>query len=197
MSQDDEENGLIDNETATSIAFTHRVPDGDSLPRAVCDTCGFVNYINPKIVVGSVVTYEDRFLLCRRAIEPRHGYWTLPAGYMEEGETTEEGARREAMEEANADIRIRDLLAVYNIPRISQVQLMYRATLAEPAFSPGVESLEVDLFEWDDIPWDDLAFPSVHWALNQFRSVLDKETVVPFSNPEGEAGNRMPGNRRW
>ena len=174
-------------------SFTRRVPEGDSLHRDVCDSCGFVNYVNPKIVVGSVVTYEGRFLLCRRAIEPRHGFWTLPAGYMEQGETTEDGARREALEEANADIAIRDLLAVYNIPRISQVQIMYRASLKDGRFSAGEESLEVALFDWEDIPWDELAFPSVHWALTQFRSVMDEARIVPFANPEGELGNRMPG----
>ncbi|MBO6542957.1 MAG: NUDIX hydrolase [Alphaproteobacteria bacterium] len=175
-----------------TIAFTHRVPDGDSLPRAVCDTCGFINYVNPKIVVGSVVTYGDRFLMCRRAIEPRHGFWTLPAGFMEEKETSEEGAAREAMEEANAHIRVRDLLAVYNIPRISQVQLMYRAELLSEAVSAGPESLEVALFTWDEIPWDELAFPSVYWALHQFRSVVDEERIVPFGNPPGETGDQRP-----
>lgn len=192
MSDGEEENGLIDNATATAIAFSRRVPEGDTFDRSVCDTCGFVDYVNPKIVVGSVVTHGDKFLLCRRAIEPRYGFWTLPAGFMEEGETSEQGAAREAMEEANAAIEIRDLLAVYNIPRISQVQLMYRATLPTLDFSAGSESLEVGLFAWDDIPWDELAFPSVHWALNQFRSVIDQDAVVPFSNPQGEAGNVMP-----
>lgn len=192
MSDGEEENGLIDNATATAITFSRRVPEGDTFDRSVCDTCGFVDYVNPKIVVGSVVTHGDKFLLCRRAIAPRIGYWTLPAGFMEEGETSEQGAAREAMEEANAAIEIRDLLAVYNIPRISQVQLMYRATLPTPDFSAGPESLEVGLFAWDDIPWDELAFPSVHWALNQFRSVIDQDGVVPFSNPQGEAGNVMP-----
>lgn len=192
MSDGEEDNGLIDNATATAIAFSRRVPEGDTFDRSVCDTCGFVDYVNPKIVVGSVVTHGDKFLLCRRAIAPRIGYWTLPAGFMEEGETSEQGAAREAMEEANAAIEIRDLLAVYNIPRISQVQLMYRANLPTPDFSAGPESLEVGLFSWDDIPWDELAFPSVHWALNQFRTVIDQDAVVPFSNPQGEAGNVMP-----
>jgi len=192
MSDGEEENELIDNATATSIAFSRRVPEGDNFHRSVCDTCGFVDYVNPKIVVGSVVTHGDQFLLCRRAIEPRYGFWTLPAGFMEEGETSEQGAAREAMEEANAAIEIRDLLAIYNIPRISQVQLMYRAILPTPDFSAGSESLEVGLFSWDDIPWDALAFPSVHWALKQFRSVIDQDAVVPFSNPQGEAGNVMP-----
>ncbi len=192
MSGNDDENGLIDNETATAIAFSKRVPDGDNFKRSVCDTCGFIDYVNPKIVVGSVVTYGEKFLLCRRAIEPRQGYWTLPAGFMEEGETTEEGAAREAMEEANAVIEIQDLLAIYNIPRISQVQLMYRASLPSPDFSAGPESLEVGLFSWEEIPWNELAFPSVYWALTQFRSVMGKKAVVPFSNPAGETGNVMP-----
>lgn len=174
------------------VAFSRRVPTGDSLPRDICDRCGFIHYVNPKIVVGSVVTHEGKFLLCRRSIEPRRGYWTLPAGFMEQGETTEEGARREAREEANADIVLRDILAIYNIPRIAQVQIMYRATLRTPHFSAGDESLEVDLFGWDDIPWNELAFPSVYWALTQFRSVMDSDTIAPFTNPEGENGNLFP-----
>lgn len=174
------------------LSFMRRVPTGDSLPRDICDRCGFISYDNPKIVVGSVVTYESKFLLCRRAIEPRKGYWTLPAGFMEHGETVEEGARREAREEANAEIRIRDLLAVYSIPRIAQVQIMYRAELDRPAFSAGVESLEVALFDWEDIPWTELAFPSVHWALTQFHSVAGQTVITPFGNPEGAAGTGFP-----
>ncbi|HEY4345212.1 MAG TPA: NUDIX hydrolase [Parvibaculum sp.] len=174
------------------LSFSQRVPTGDSLPRDICDSCGFIHYDNPKIVVGSVVTYGDAFLLCRRAIEPRKGFWTLPAGFMEHGETVEDGARREAREEANADIRIRDLLAIYSIPRIAQVQIMYRAELLTPEISPGVESLEVALFDWETIPWDQLAFPSVYWALTQFRSVADQKIITPFVNPEGENGNMFP-----
>lgn len=174
------------------VIFSRRVPTGDSLPRDICDHCGFIHYVNPKIVVGSVVMYENKFLLCRRSIEPRRGFWTLPAGFMEQGETTEEGARREAREEANADIVLRDVLAIYNIPRIAQVQIMYRATLNSPEFSAGEESLEVGLFGWDDIPWEELAFPSVYWALTQFRSVMDKDVIAPFTNPEGENGNLFP-----
>jgi ADP-ribose pyrophosphatase YjhB (NUDIX family) len=190
---DKNKDGPMDNEFVRGVAFSRRVPEDDTFIRSVCDTCGFVDYVNPKIVVGSVVTHGEKYLLCRRAIEPRRGFWTLPAGFMEEGETSEEGAKREAMEEANATIEIRDLLAVYNIPRISQVQLMYRAELATADFSAGPESLEVGLFAWVDIPWDELAFPSVHWALNQFRSVIGESAVVPFSNPQGEGGNVMPG----
>ena len=174
------------------LVFSRRVPEGDNLARDVCDACGFIDYVNPRIVVGSVVEHDGRILMCRRSIEPRKGFWTLPAGFMEQGETTEEGARREAREEANADIAIRDLLAVYNIPRISQVQLMYRATLPRAEFSAGEESLEVALFAWDDIPWEELAFPSVYWALTQYRSVREKPAIAPFGNPEGENGNFFP-----
>jgi ADP-ribose pyrophosphatase YjhB (NUDIX family) len=111
------------------FSFSKRIPQDDTRERLVCDTCGWINYTNPKIVVGSVVSHEGRILLCRRAIEPRRGFWTIPAGYLEEKETTEAGAMREAQEEACAEIAIDQLLAVYNIPRISQVQLIYRATL--------------------------------------------------------------------
>ena len=172
--------------------FTHRKPDGDDKERMVCNGCGFVNYVNPKIVVGAVTEWEGKILLCRRAIEPRMGYWTLPAGFMEEGETTEQGALREALEEANADLEILSLLAVYNIPRISQVQLIYKARLCSPDVSAGVESLEVAFFGWDEIPWKEIAFPSVVWALNHYQQVRDVKMFAPFVNPEGENGNFLP-----
>ena len=168
-----------------SPGFSRTVPDGDDRLRQVCDHCGFVAYENPKLVVGSVVRHDGRFLLCRRAIEPRKGFWTIPAGYMELHETAEDGARREAKEEACAEITIGPLLAIYSVPRISQVQLHYRAMLAKPEFAPGYESLEVDLFRWEDIPWDDIAFPSVHWVLEHDRRAEEGE-VPPFSNPPGD-----------
>ncbi|NDV87495.1 NUDIX domain-containing protein [Aurantimonas aggregata] len=176
-------------------SFSLRLPEGDDLPRKVCDNCGFVAYENPKIVVGSVVRHEGRILLCRRAIEPRSGFWTIPAGYLELNETPEEGARREAREEATATLAIERLLAVYSVPRISQVQLIYRARLAVPEFSAGPESLEVALFDWDDIPWDDLAFPTVHWALAHDREAETGATTVPFGNPAGASGDAMPDGR--
>ncbi len=161
-------------------SFSRRVPAGDDRARRVCDTCGFVDYVNPKIVAGSVCLNEaGLLLLCRRAIEPRRGFWTLPAGYMEEGESAEEAALREAQEEANAQIAINAFLGLYSIPRISQVQLMFRADLRSEV-SPGPESEEVGLFAWDDIPWDDLAFPSVHWALKDWRATKDNEAFAPF-----------------
>lgn len=179
-------------------AFTLRVPEGDTHARHVCNDCGYIHYTNPKIVVGSVVTWRDpedgaedgevRYLMCRRAIEPRKGFWTLPAGYLENGETTEAGARREAFEEACADIRIDALLAVYSLAHISQVQLMYKATLLSPDIDVGEESLEVALFRKEDIPWDELAFPSVRWALTQFQEVAQTPVFAPFTNPVDAAG---------
>ena len=165
------------------ISFLQRVPEGDTLLRQVCETCGFVNYVNPKIVVGSVVHVDERILLCRRAIEPRYGYWTLPAGYLEEHETAEAGAAREAREEACAEITIEGLLAVYSVPRISQVQLIYRARLANPSFGTGPESLEVALFPYAEIPWEQLAFPSVHWALKHYAEIQGRASWAAFGNP--------------
>ena len=168
--------------------FSRRVPHGDNRPRLVCDSCGFVSYENPKLVVGSVCTTGDRILLCRRAIEPRLGYWTLPAGYLETHETTMAGAAREAMEEACAEIEIDSLLAVYNIARISQVQVIYRARLLSDV-AAGPESQEVGLFLWDEIPWDDLAFPSVRWALHHYRETRDQAVFTARTNPLGEHGD--------
>jgi ADP-ribose pyrophosphatase YjhB (NUDIX family) len=128
-------------------------------------------------------------LLCRRAIPPRKGFWTLPAGYLELNESALDGARREAWEEARATIAIDALLAVYNIPRISQVQLIWRARLASETFEPGPESLEVKLFGWDELPWDALAFPSVRWALGHARDVGDAAIFATRGNPPGETGD--------
>ena len=176
------------------VRFRRRVPEGDDRERLVCETCGFVRYDNPRIVVGSVATLHGRILLCRRAIAPRTGFWTLPAGYMELGETPSEGAAREAWEEARAKLRMGPLLAIYSIAHISQVQLFYRADLADPAIAAGPESLEVGLFDWDAIPWDELAFPTVRWALHHHRE-RGPDAGPPFVNPagasaslEGEAG---------
>jgi len=168
--------------------FERRVPEGDSVERYVCGRCGHIHYSNPKIVVGSVVVYDRNILLCRRAIEPRKTYWTLPAGFLEEHETPEDGARREAREEASCDIVLDGLLAVYSVTHISQVQLMYRARLRTPDFAPGPESLETRLFAWDDIPWNELAFPSVHWALHHFRECEGRSLLAPFTNPPGKSG---------
>lgn len=166
------------------ISFSRETPDQDEHEREVCDHCGFVYYQNPKVVVGAVATYEGRFLMCRRAIDPGRGLWTIPAGFMELNETCEQAAQREAREEANAVIVLDGVLAIYTLQHISQVQIFYRARLVEPTISPGVESLEVGLYAWDDIPWAEIAFPSVHWVLHHYREALQKNQAVPFGNPE-------------
>jgi ADP-ribose pyrophosphatase YjhB (NUDIX family) len=163
--------------------FVRTIPAGDNRERQVCSTCQYVAYENPKIVVGSVVVDQGRVLLCRRAIEPRMGFWTLPAGYMELHETTAEGAKREAMEEAGADIELEGILALYDVSRIGQVQVMYKARFAKPGIEAGEESLEVRMFAWDEIPWGDLAFPTVRWALNAWRELGAAPLGVPASNP--------------
>lgn len=165
------------------------IPPGEDRERLVCADCGFIQYDNPKIVVGAVVEHDGRILMCKRAIEPRSGFWTLPAGYLELNETTAAGAAREAWEEARAKIEIRDLMAVYNVPRISQVQMFYRARMAEPTFSAGPESLDVKLLAWDDIPWRELAFPSVKWALDDYRAIGPGDNFAVRTNPPGEWGN--------
>jgi ADP-ribose pyrophosphatase YjhB (NUDIX family) len=165
------------------------VPAGDNRERLVCGDCGYIVYDNPKIVVGSVVRHGAAYLLCRRAIEPRLGYWTLPAGYLELNETTEAGALREAWEEAQARIHIEGLLAIYNIPRLSQVQLIYRARLIGEDFAPGPESQAVELFAWDTIPWRDLAFPSVRWSLDADRALGDAAPFRPATNPPATPGS--------
>lgn len=169
--------------------FVRQVPEGDQRERLVCTDCGFINYENPKVVVGSVCRWEDRILMCRRAINPRKGFWTIPAGYMETRESTMDGAMREAWEEARARIRIRDVLAVYTIRRLSQVQVIFRAALVAPDVAAGPESAEVALFRWDEIPWDDIAFPSVHWALNHDKEALGQDAIVTQTNPPGEYGD--------
>lgn len=144
------------------------VPPGDNRPRHVCGHCGTIHYQNPRMVVGALATWEGRILLCRRGIEPRHGYWTLPAGFMENGESMSEGAARETLEEACATIRIIEPYALVSVPHINQVQVIYRAELLSPHFAPGEESLEVKLFEESSIPWDELAFRSITLALKRY-----------------------------
>lgn len=146
-----------------------RTPQDDHRERFVCTACDTIHYQNPRLIVGAIPEWEDgRILLCRRAIEPRHGLWTLPAGFMENGETTWQGAARETMEEANARVEIKDLYAMYNLAYINQVHLLFRAKLLDLDFSPGVESLEVELFKEEDIPWDTLAFRPVKFALQHY-----------------------------
>lgn len=145
------------------------VPDGDDRERLMCVDCGFIHYDNPRIVAGCVCTWDDKILLCRRAIEPRIGYWTIPAGYLELNETISEGAKREVVEESGADIDIGPFLGMFEIPRISQIYMIYQAAMTSPALDPGPESADAALFAWDEIPWEELAFPSVTWALETYR----------------------------
>jgi ADP-ribose pyrophosphatase YjhB (NUDIX family) len=168
--------------------FIRRTPEGEDRERLICGDCGYVAYENPKIVVGSVVVEDGSILLCRRAIEPRHGFWTLPAGYMELGETTEEGARREAWEEARARLDLQGILAIYSIARIGQVQIIYKARLAKPGIAAGPESLEVRFFTWEEIPWHEIAFPSVHWALSAWRAGGSGIAGNPPEDARGMAG---------
>jgi len=148
------------------------IPPDDTRPRYVCEHCGTIHYQNPKMVIGSIPLWESdgesRVLLCKRAIEPRHGYWTLPAGFMENDETTDEAAIRETMEEAGARIELHELFSLLNVPHVHQVHMFYRATLLDLDYSAGVESLEVRLFSEAEIPWDEIAFPTVSHTLKQF-----------------------------
>ena len=176
--------------------FARAVPQGDDRERLVCAECGFVLYDNPKIVVGSVARWDDKILMCRRAINPRRGFWTLPAGYLELNESTRAGAEREAWEEACAKLAIESLLAIYDIPRISQVQLIYRARLVDENIAAGPESLEVALFGWDEIPWDDIAFPSVRWALDHERDAQASGDLTPRTNPPAETQPTSPATSR-
>jgi len=145
-----------------------RIPEGDNLPRHVCIACGVIHYQNPKIVVGCIPEWEDKILLCRRAIEPRHGLWTVPSGFMENAETLGQGAERETLEEANARVRMGNLYAIYSLPHINQVHVLFRAQLLDLDFKPGIESLEVRLFSEEEIPWEKLAFRVIREPLKRY-----------------------------
>ncbi|MGY8524256.1 NUDIX hydrolase [Paracidovorax citrulli] len=149
-------------------AVVLRIPEGDNRPRHLCDQCGTIHYVNPRNVVGTVPVWEDKVLICKRAIEPRYGFWTLPAGFMEIGETTAQGAARETLEEAGARVQIGELYSMLNVPHVHQVHLFYLATLQEPEYSAGEESLEVKLVSEEEMPWDELAFPTVIHTLRCF-----------------------------
>lgn len=147
---------------------TLRIPEGDSLIRAVCDRCGTIHYQNPKLVVGTLPIWEDKILLCRRAIEPRHGMWTLPAGFMENHETLAQAAARETREEACANIELGVLYTLISVPHISQVHAIYQARLLDLNFAPGEETLEVALWREAEIPWDDIAFRTIALTLRHY-----------------------------
>lgn len=145
-----------------------RIPEGDHLPRAVCGRCGTVHYVNPKVIVGCIPEWEDRVVMCRRAIEPRLGKWTFPAGFLELNEASGEGAAREALEEARVAVDIGELFVVINVPYVSQVYLIHRARARAPEFGPTNESSEVVLMREDEIPWDEIAFPTIFHSLKFF-----------------------------
>ena len=144
------------------------IPPGEHLPRHLCDACGTIHYENPKLVVGCIAEWQEQILLCRRAIEPRLGLWTLPAGFMENAETTAQAALRETLEEANARVEIDALFTLFNVPHISQVHLFFRAHLLDLDYGPGIESLEVALFREEEIPWEEVAFASVRETMKRY-----------------------------
>ncbi len=151
-----------------------RIPEGDNLPRYICDDCHTIHYQNPKVIAGCLPVWENsesgnaQVLLCRRAIEPRHGLWTLPAGFMENAETLEQAAERESVEEANANIEKLKLYTLISLPHINQIYILYLARLRDKNFHPGIESLEVKLFNEEEIPWDKLAFHTIHFTLEKY-----------------------------
>jgi ADP-ribose pyrophosphatase YjhB (NUDIX family) len=145
-----------------------KIPPGDNLPRYVCDACGTIHYQNPRMVIGCIPEWEDRVLLCRRAIEPRYGLWTMPAGFMENGETVAQAALRETLEEANARVELGELFTLLSVPHVNQVHIFYRGRLLDLEFAPGAESLEVALFPEDRIPWERLAFRTISTTLSHY-----------------------------
>ncbi len=149
-------------------AVSHRVPTGDTRPRYICDDCDHIHYQNPRIIAGCLPVHGNQVLLCKRAIEPRKGWWTLPAGFLENGETTAEGALRETQEEANANAEIIEIYTMFSLPHISQVYMFFRAQLLDLNFSAGEESLEVALFEEHEVPWEELAFPVITHTLQHY-----------------------------
>lgn len=169
-----------------------RIPEGDHLPRHICSACSSVHYQNPKIIVGCVPEHDGRILLCRRAIEPRLGYWTIPAGFMENDETLQQGAARESLEEALAEVEIGSPLAIVHVLHAHQVHVMFRARLAEPRFGVGEESLEVGLYRPEEIPWPEIAFPSVQFALERY---LDDRQAGREELHFKAIDRRLPGRR--
>jgi ADP-ribose pyrophosphatase YjhB (NUDIX family) len=161
-----------------------RIPAGDNRERYVCTRCQTIHYQNPKIVAGSIPEWEGKILLCRRAIEPRYGLWTVPAGFMENGETTEQAAMRETWEEAGARVEITSLYSIFSIPHISQVYMLFRGNLVNGVYEPGHESLECELFDARTLPWERLAFPVVKETLQRY--FADKSTNNGFPLQRGE-----------
>ncbi len=159
--------------TSCGHSVTLKVPEGDDRERFVCTQCELIHYSNPRVIVGCVPVHEGRVLLCRRAIEPRRNYWTLPAGFMENGETTPQGAARETWEEARARVSGLELYRVFDVPYISQIYMFYRCEVDDGAYGVGPESLETALYTRDEIPWDEIAFPVVYETLKEYFADVD------------------------
>ncbi|MCZ6855934.1 MAG: NUDIX hydrolase [Gammaproteobacteria bacterium] len=165
------------NQCGEAVVF--RVPEGDNRKRFLCESCGAIHYQNPRIITGCLAVWENQVLLCRRSIQPRKGFWTLPAGFLENGETAKGGAERETWEEARARVSIIDLYTMFSLPHISQIYLFYRARLIDGDFAPGEETEAVGLFHEADIPWDELAFPVIRDTLKHyFRDLIDNRFKV-------------------
>lgn len=173
---------------------TLRIPEGDNRPRAICDACGTIHYVNPRIVVGTLPVQDGRILLCRRAIEPRSGFWTLPAGFLECGESVAQGAARETEEEAGIDIELGPLFSVIDVPFVSQVHIFYLATMKGSRMQPGEETLEAALFAPENIPWDQIAFRTV--ALSLRRYLDDPAGVMQQAGPYTAVVDRPTGQHR-
>ena len=162
-----------------------QIPVGDDRQRFVCTSCEIIHYTNPRVIVGCLPVYEDKVLLCKRAIEPRKNYWTLPAGFMENGETTPEGAARETWEEARARVSNLELYRVFDVPYISQVYMFYRCDLDDGSYGVGPESLETGLYTQEEIPWNEIAFPVVYESLKEsFLDVASGEFPIRVSTIE-------------
>lgn len=149
-------------------AVERKIPEGDNRSRDICTVCGFIHYTNPRIIAGTIPIWKNQVLLCRRAIEPRLGFWTLPAGFMENAESATEAAIRETWEEALARVSVQGLYTMISVPHIDQVHIFFRAVLVDGHFGPGPESLETKLFSEADIPWDEISFPTVKQTLEQY-----------------------------
>ena len=168
----------------------HRIPEGDNLPRYICDHCDTIHYQNPKLVVGCLPVWNEQILLCKRAIEPCYGLWTLPAGFMENQESLEEAALRESTEEANANLEIENIYSIISLPHINQIYVLYRAKLLDLDFYAGPESLDVQLFNEDEIPWEQLAFKTIESTLRHFFADR-KQGVFPVHNTVVSRRNRL------
>lgn len=156
------------------------IPSGEDRSRFICSDCGFIHYLNPRMIVGTLPFIKNQVLLCKRAIEPRYGFWTLPCGFLENGESAQDGALRETMEEANAQVEILTLHTLYSVIHVNQVYMIFLARLTNLNFFPGSESLETKLFSHDEIPWDNLAFSSIRFSLEMYTKDFPQGSRFPY-----------------